>query len=356
MESGCQIMIDKSKKGTQFFANIGYINVILSILIVALHSDFSDKYSTDVPYYWLYTYAHNMVSVIADCAVPIFFVMSAFLFYRNFSMQIYPSKLKSRFKTVAVPYFIWSATGIIYQLAISFVITKDVSDFLNLREVLISWLMCEHNAPLWFLRTLFCFVIISPVIYNILKLSKYSIIISGLIFVANLLFEFDYTSVAFWFPIYFLGAWCGIYAKDFIEHLLWVPTSQSEKRKMLAGTVCVILLVLVVGFIGRDNRNIYYIYRMLIGCSVVFILMQIPFNTEPKSYLQNSFFIFCTHALCLGLSTQVCAKVFGLNGFTMILGYIASIVITLLITIVAAETLKRFLSNVYVILAGGRGR
>ena len=65
-----------------FSDKITRINFILIVMIVMLHSNclrFLEEYST-------FTYVlYRMLYVLCDAAVPTFFLISAYLFYRNYT-------------------------------------------------------------------------------------------------------------------------------------------------------------------------------------------------------------------------------------------------------------------------------
>lgn len=61
----------------------------------------------------------NIIAIFADCAVSAFFIVSAYLFFRNFEMNMYLGKLKNKFNTLFIPYIMWSTVGLMYKMIIS---------------------------------------------------------------------------------------------------------------------------------------------------------------------------------------------------------------------------------------------
>ena len=121
--------------------------------------------------------SHTLTSI----AVPTFFLISGFLFFVNFpkwSWEGYRSKLKSRLKTLVIPYFLWNAIPfiliVISMLAgillkgnstdgvYTFITEKSWHIFYDCHEwgtTRINWLgenlrmTGPLDLPLWFLRT-----------------------------------------------------------------------------------------------------------------------------------------------------------------------------------------------------------
>lgn len=116
-------------------------------------------------------------------AVPIFFIISGYLFFykiNDFSCDVYVGKLKRRIKSLLLPYIIWNL------LAIAIVLLKSnmLSLFPSLAKENHDWLWfvsafwnsqygsCPILYPLWYVRDLIIVVILSPLIYMLIKTFK----------------------------------------------------------------------------------------------------------------------------------------------------------------------------------------
>lgn len=74
---------------------ITYLSFILSILVVIKHSVNIDVYNlSQGMLFWLQTWACEFT----DLAVPIFFIISGYLFYQNFGYSVLKRKLRSKFQ------------------------------------------------------------------------------------------------------------------------------------------------------------------------------------------------------------------------------------------------------------------
>lgn len=77
--------------------HIADLNLLLTIFIVILHS----LYNPNKTIYHSGTYLslYNILVTLFDSAVPTFFVISSFLFFRNLSKSQIIAKIKKRFKS-----------------------------------------------------------------------------------------------------------------------------------------------------------------------------------------------------------------------------------------------------------------
>lgn len=112
---------------------------------------------------------------ITGICVPLFFVMSGYLFFWNTpekpSVKWFRNKIQSRFFTLAIPYLIANIVAwLCYFLAIKEV-PSMVSGFLgdNWKNPLFVFWAGPINLSLWFIRELMVVVLLSPLVYLIIR-------------------------------------------------------------------------------------------------------------------------------------------------------------------------------------------
>lgn len=111
-------------------------------------------------------------------AIPLFFLISGFLAARREDLLPYPDMVRKRAKYLLVPYLAWSAFGI----AITFLFEQHSLGFQWVRsahlsplgdvpikdyswdKLLETWLLDPISFQLWFLRTLFLYAVLYPLI------------------------------------------------------------------------------------------------------------------------------------------------------------------------------------------------
>lgn len=124
--------------------------------------------------------------MIGRITVPLFFIISGYLFFQKFdgSLEAYKSKLKKRCSSLIVPYLLWNLLAFLFYLGGGL---AEGSDFLSS-----FWVVDYHSGhspadgPLWFLRTLILLLPLTPLMYLINKkrwLSWFSVVIYLILFI-----------------------------------------------------------------------------------------------------------------------------------------------------------------------------
>ena len=110
---------------------ISFLRFLLIIGIVFIHSEAevivfkSMHLNTDqIPLFYYTT--KLFTSILPKVSVPLFFFISGFLFFFNvdFTKNIYFKKLRSRIKTLFIPYIFWITVILIFFIIIQNVIPK----------------------------------------------------------------------------------------------------------------------------------------------------------------------------------------------------------------------------------------
>ena len=166
----------------------------------------------------------DISNIISRTIVPVFFLISGYLMflnYRNYSLQWFVAKIKTRIRTLLLPYLIGI---IVYYL------------FFNLGNIFMSGIMSagsSHNyniltmfwyplpnAVLWFLRDLMVVVLLSPIVIKIVNIQKWLIlpVIFVLWFTDIWRFQIPgFSSISFLF--FYTGVFLSIAKIDFIEKI-----------------------------------------------------------------------------------------------------------------------------------------
>lgn len=104
---------------------IADLNLLLTVFIVLLHSLYNPlRLSSESG---MYTWIYVFLKTLFDVAVPTFFFISSFLFFRYLDFERIKSKIKSRFKSLIVPYVIFS---VVFEKSIPYYLYRMISPFL----------------------------------------------------------------------------------------------------------------------------------------------------------------------------------------------------------------------------------
>ena len=201
-----------TKESSNYFHNkVLILNIALTFVIVMLHSKPLNRIGINNE--GDYALIHAVV-VFAQVGVPMFFFISAMLFYKSISaMSKIKDKLRNRIRSLVIPYILWNIifVGIYWTMThISFIASMMnmppvPSDFAG---ILLSIINSKYTV-LWFVKDLIVFCLMSPVFYVMLK-SKIIMVVSicGLVFL-NMSYSMEYESIWHWLPVYLLGAYIG---------------------------------------------------------------------------------------------------------------------------------------------------
>lgn len=348
---------------------IKIIRYPLIIFVVFIHSMYGgivinginivEKY--DLP---IYDFLQTLIThKIAELAVPTFFFISGYLFFKNintFSFSIYKNKLKNRISTLLTPYIIWNLLYILfYWIAQTFfpkmmsgnaLLIKDYSVIDFIKAFWCGQTGFPINFPLWYIRDLMIINILSPIIYLLLKyLKTIYIIIIGIIWIF-----YSYVSI----PgigttsVYFfsLGAFLA-----FRKHEI-----HSLPIKLFPVSILLYTILISIQFIFKDFEYNYIIHNidiMIGGFSLwggIGILIEKKIlNAEFNS--NSTFFIYAYHAIPLIILCKLLIKMFEPSSdLVLSLIYIISPIIIVLVGNVLYKEIKRFSPLLINLICGNR--
>lgn len=207
---------------------------------------------------WVDSVRYIISQGVARIAVPLFFLMSGYLFFLGgWSRGIYLSKLKRRIHTLLIPYLFWNITTIVIfaigesipqtKMYFSNTVWPPIHSF-SLLNYINALLGISVQYPIsyqfWFIRDLMTLVILAPVIHFLLARK------TALPFIAALL--------CFWFR----AAW----------PVLWPSVEAS-------------LFFSLGAYISQSGRSVTYLDKYGPWIIVTFLVLLIVHCTIPESLL-----------------------------------------------------------------------
>lgn len=302
--------------------------------------------------------------VLATIAVPLFFFISGYLFFikaEPFLRQGYLAKLKSRARTLLIPYVIWNAlTALFYfsaQLALSGLLSGDKKAFVDytwMDYLNIFWAIDEggpSNGPMWFVRDLMVVMLLSPLLYVLIKrFSGYFMLLSALVW------YFDWCPPAFeiGFPSLFyfsLGAYFSIHKQLFLEVF----------AKFARPIYILYPLLAALDWLTREEVYNLYFHRLGILVGMAFVVLICAKGLSAHKIRVNgflassSFFVFAAHYLLLQLVKKLTMHYLPpqSDGMMFVL-YFAWPTIVILICLTLYALLKKIVPRFLAICTGGR--
>lgn len=298
--------------------SITALRFILSVLIVFAHNNFNaaeiaERFADPAmrPVFvenafgsWLQFF----ISLgLANCAVPLFFLFSAFLQAKK--DDPYPVLLKKRVKSLLVPYLIWMTLYAVYSSFGKYLIFKIAPGLLNNPDTtFLTWIFADwfHKfigyapgyshpafaAQFWFVRDLFILVVLSPVLkFIIRKIPAAFLGILLLIYAIPLNVYFVQNNALIF---YSLGLYWGMFDFDLFEKI--------KEIKWLELLPVYALLYILLKILEAQIIQAYIVALVMLPftCVVVLKFASIIVNNEKAfsvaSYLSAfSFFLYAIH-------------------------------------------------------------
>ena len=164
-------------KETEFSRKITWFSFVFSILVVWTHSFNAELFLGDTVYGDRLNEIESLFGdLAAQIAVPGFFMISGYLFYRNFTWHKLKSKWESRIRSVLVPYIVWNTLYYLAYAAGSRI--PGVTELMGKGEIpfnltVLADAMVNHTYlyVFWYLYQLILLILLAPVLYGLLKRS-----------------------------------------------------------------------------------------------------------------------------------------------------------------------------------------
>lgn len=293
---------------------------------------------------------------IAAIAVPLFFTMSGYLLFRNvddYSLDMYIVKLRSRVRSLLIPYVIWNCFAMmLFWLAQTLLPSLMSSNATLIKDYsLYDFFMAFYDngsgGPIcyqfWFLRDLIILVVISPVIwYAIRFMGRWGIVFFTIVSFASCSPGIHFIDSVCFFSI---GACCGIRKYD-------VPPFENWQLIALG----ILYLGALGGFLYTWNWTIRKLMIFIgLGLSIAIASMLVDKNRPVKLMLLNnsSFFIYAYHMLFLVLLVKVSVRMLNpLNDYSAVLLYFVCPTIIIIAGIGIYWALNKCFPQVAKILTG----
>ena len=336
--------------------NFRIISSLSMIGIVFLHAKFirsrwNETLIENDPISWTSNFFQLLISEqITRLCVPLFFVISGYFFFKNYdgSIQAYYIKLKSRYKTILIPYLFWCLFW--------FAIYNLFSQFQHLDSfplALIDSIVNPIPFQLWFLQDLMVLIVFSPLLYFLINKIKqsYLFIILIMIYLLDFSIRSHIDSVVF----FLLGA------SLFLSGNKWF-LKQNFKINIYAYIILSLVFVFLEMYsLSVNHTFIFLIHKIsvIIGVwTILCLIFDVDMNHLSFKLLLNKlspgylFFLFASHEPLLS---------FLKSGFVMyfkssfnLLGYFLLPLITIFITYIIYFVLRKKLSCILFLINGNR--
>lgn len=292
-----------STKIDKYNPTVDILRIISILSVVLIHVSTRDlefdSFNLSTHFFTLF------LNQIPRFAVPLFFLISAFVlelnFPQNFNYRIY---LKKRFQRLFLPYLFWSA------LYYFFIYPNHSKNFF---QVLLTG---DASYQLYFIPTLFIFYLIFPLIHHYYSFltKKNTLIILGFIeiFLLALDYYFHFISLPYPFSVLLFNFYIFILGMFFSHHQSELISFASKyKNKILISLIFLALLITAEGYllykITGNYLSFYSQWRptILLYTLLIFIYFYYFFSQKKLNqtliyfFATKTFFVFFVHVIVL---------------------------------------------------------
>lgn len=337
----------------QFRNKIYWFTFIFSILVVWVHAYNSELFLGQTEAAALIDrIEHGIGDTIAQISVPGFFMISAYLFYRNFTWDKLWSKWNSRIRSVLVPFILWNTIyylGYVISSRLPFVtevVGKGVVPF-NLMAAVDAILHYTYNYVFWYLYQLIFLIILAPVLYGALRrkyLGLAAVILTGTGVCLGIRFPVLNMDALLY---YAAAAYMAIHGREVVEK--W-----SKKT----GVLGLLLLITVTAYrfapgpMG-DSTMAVVMYRLVVPITL-WMIVDGEIIPPARVWMTHNFFLYATHFALVRLINKTAAMTFPRGVYLPLVIYILMPAAVVLISYPTGIFLRRYMPAAWRALNGGR--
>lgn len=280
-------------------------------------------------------YALDSLLILTKVAVPLFFVISGALFYRDYEWSMTFKKWKNRFFSLCIPYLVWNTLWLILALLGEYTplgsLLGGVKASLSLQNILNGVFLYEYFEPFWFIFQLIILTAFCPIIYLLLRNKWIGLICVVSFFLASC-FGFELNPVLFpssnMVLFYLIGAWIGIHQIAFFT---------TRKNKLYA-TIGFATYILCCVFHGTKAWHPDWFASAqvpllvnVISCGSFWIAFDYFDIRKCPKYMSRSFLIYALHSFLGAAISKILAIVLPSGQGYLILNAVLTLLITVMV-------------------------
>lgn len=298
---------------------------------------------------------------LARWALPFLSLVSGYLFFRTFKPDVtgYLTKVRSRVRTIFVPFLIWSAAAVLFAA-----VTGDPEfggPIDSLGDALYHWLLHPVATPLWFLQALMTCIVLSPLVYLAVRALRGWVLVLALAWwltgvQADVLWPWI-SPVAF--PPFIVGAAIALLRPD----LAWArrPAPLPLVAALFAAWLTAAGLFALYGLdLGPWMRSAM-LPVVILGCAAMWTgadVLRAPLGAVPRlpaaalAVAPLAFFVYATQqpqlkAIMLVLDGRAA-------GLPQVVSYLLAPALAIAFSLAAALVLRRAAPRAFTLASGGR--
>lgn len=340
----------------EFRNKVTWFSFALSLLVIWVHSYNAELFlGYQAATGTVYVLEHRIGDWFGQIAVPGFFLLSGYQFYRDFDWGKLKGKWQRRIRSLLVPYIVWN---FLYYLsyviasripALDDVVGKGVVEF-SLTAAVDAVVAHTYNNVFWYLYQLLWLVLLAPVLYPLLRR-----VWSGLLFLAFFWVLVRVSPDSFLVNpdamIYYgSGAMIALHCRKTAE-------GAENGKRLVAGLLC-LAAAAVIYYIGLWRAHVpsFVLCRL---CAVAGLWLVLPGRHLPaaKDFMKHNFFLYAVHFAFVRLINKCVAMLMAESvpeWYGPFCLFLVMPFLVLLISAVIGKILRRHVPGLWNLLTGGR--
>ena len=327
MLSGKRTDHSMGERKTSVENRISWLRAILCVLVVYVHCQNTDWFNAaSAP--WIASAERTVAELFTSIAVPGFFFLSGYLFFRNYDDTQLKRKLLSRVFTLLIPFLLWNLIYYFVELALrNLPLTAGLFDGsvvpFSVKEVLLATFNYKYNPVFWFMQFLIVYTALTPLIRLVMKNRIAGLFVLAAVFAAAFPLSLTkpqgflrslYEMLQF-FPGYLLGCYLALHFREFME---------DQDLPVLFPVIAALLGIgLHLWNVLSPSLVSAQLVRTLTGPVLLFAFraLRLP---KPMAWMRFTFFYYAAHHLVAHLMNKMASVVLGTN---MIVGGVLFVVL-----------------------------
>lgn len=329
------------------------IYMIMAVLIVQIHSYGMVMFDESVQAISYIQGVDLLKRVISSAAVPVFFFMSGYFFFRNEQQEKYIGIIKRKVITILIPLILWALVGTTYALFTS-ILKKELGlGDLSLLDITVRVLLLKDNPILWFMRAIFIYQCIYPILEWLIQHKKIAIISIVIVGILNMLLGPTnyYGTCHYWFPEYFGGAVVGRYFDEWF--LNWKTIFKKYVNIIYMGAICFLGILIAFAMMDINGMGIY-VFRLFIIVPIWVLFGAIKYSGKLHWTMRSSMYVCSSHILLCGFTSKIYFRILGYGTVQSVLGYLIVPVGIVVVLLGIAMIWKKIFPRLWNVFNGSR--
>lgn len=318
---------------------------------------------------------------ISRIAVPVFFIISGYLFFSKldrWDWSVHLGKIKKRVRTLLIPYLLWISLAILVEVTLSLFLhwfaggaspVEFLSDYgwgwmywncarhyVTFEHNILGWAIPSaypFDYPLWFIRDLIVLCLFAPVIHFLVRKTRgWILLILYPLYLLQIWIPLEGFSAEGWF-FFTLGSTLRIYGQDIVECF--------RRYRLPSYVISAVALFLCLWTYGNNqaweySRRLLTLPGSIAAFNLVSALSTKGIGKNGTFLSECAFPLFAAHTIRLPFLTGLVLDklIPSHSGIALFAKYLLQASMIILVILLAFQLAKRYLPRITALFTGYR--